>query len=475
MKIFRIGCLFIPITIFYLSCTVPKAVQSTSIKPAPATFANQTDSTNSALIQWHQFFNDTCLVALIDTALKNNVDIGIALQNIEIAKSNVLIRKSALLPNINIGGGAGVEKVGRYTSQGAGDASTEITPGKEVPDNLTDFNFSLQTSWELDVWGKLHTAKKAALAQYLATVEGKNFVVTNLVAEVANTYYELLGLDNQLAIIKEAIQLQKNELEVLKVQKEAAVVTELAVKQFEAQVYNAESQAFEVQQNITVAENKLNFLLGRYPQSITRATANFMNQIPTLVNEGVPAQLLNNRPDIRQAALELKATQFELQVAKLEFYPSVNITAALGLQAFKPRYLTKLPASVLYNFGTDVAAPIINRNALKAAFSTANAVQIQAMYEYQKQILNGFVEVKNELSNINNLQQQFEFKTKEVNTLTQSITIASELFKYAKANYLEVLTVQRDAMAAKMELIAVKKEQLKAVTNLYKALGGGWQ
>jgi multidrug efflux system outer membrane protein len=259
------------------------------------------------------------------------------------------------------------------------------------------------------------------------------------------------------------------------VQKEAAVVTELAVKQFEAQVYNSQGMENEILQQITENENKLNYLAGRYPQSFIRDTTALMAQVPNMVKEGVPSQLLKNRPDIKQAELELLAAKWDVKTARLEFYPSLNISAALGIEAFKPNYLFRMPESIAYSLLGDLAGPIINRKAIMAEFKTASAYQVEAMYEYQKAILNGYLEVSNELSNIRNLEKIYGFKSSEVQTLTQSVDISNELFKSARANYLEVLTAQRDALASRLELIDVKKQQFNAVINVYKALGGGWK
>jgi len=379
-----------------------------------------------------------------------------------------------LLPSVNAVAAAGVDKVGRYTSTGAGDASTEITPGNEVPEVLQDFMLGLKATWELDIWKKLRNSKKAAYSRYLGTVEGKNFVVTNLVAEIANSYYELVALDNQLDIVKETIALQKNALEIVKVQKEAARVTELAVKKFEAEVLNSQSREYEILQQIKENENKINFLLARFPQPIVRDKTSFMAEIPQQIQAGIPSQLLINRPDIKQAELELFAAKCDVKAAQAEFYPSFTISGGVGYNAFKTSYLFTTPESLIYNLVGDLTAPLINRNAIKAEFNKANAMQLQAMYEYQKSILNGYVEVSNELSNISNLEQFYTLKNKEVQALTTAIAISNDLFKSSRVDYFEVLMTQRDALESKLELIETKKNQLIAVTNIYKALGGGW-
>ncbi len=463
------------LSIFQTSCKLPVPTQVSALKSMPTAYNGSTDTINSATINWREFFNDKNLITLIEIAINNNPDVFITLQDIAMAQNRVQMRHGALLPSVMVGGGIGVEKVGRYTSQGAGDASAEITPGKIVPELLTDFSGGIRASWEIDIWGKLKSAKTAAFTKYLGSIEGRNFVITNLIAEVANSYYELLAFDNQLDILRETIQLQQNQLEVVKIQKEAAVVTELAVKQFEAQILNTQSMEYEILQSITENENKLNFLLGRYSQPIVRDKATLTAQLPNRIKQGIPSQLLKNRPDIRQAEMELMAAKWEVKAAQLEFYPSLGVSGAFGLQAFRPDYLIRLPESLLASLIGDMAGPIINKNAIMAEFKTANAVQIQAMYEYQKAILNGYVEVSNELASIENLEKRYGFKSKEVEVQTKSIDIANDLFKSARANYLEVLTTQREALASKLELIEVKKRQFNAVTNIYKALGGGWK
>ena len=458
----------------YCSCKAPAIVQNPEQKTVPSSYGNSRDTVNSVTIQWRSFFADKDLVNLIDTALKNNQELLITLQEIEIAKNDIRVRQGKLLPNVIGGGGLGVDKVGRYTSQGAGDASTEIKPGKEVPEWLTDYRIGAYANWEVDIWKKLRNSKQAAVTRWLATKEGKNFVVTNLIAEIANAYYELLALDNQLEIVKQTIQLQQNALDIVRVQKQAARVTELAVKKFQAEVLNSQSLEFDIRQKIKEQENEINFLLGRYPQPIERDKSGFLNLIPQQVHTGIPSQLLKNRPDIRQAELELTAAQLDVKVARAEFYPSFEISSALGFNAFKPDYLVKFPESMIFSLVGDMAGPLINKNAIKAEFNSANARQLQALYNYERTILNGYIEVSTELSDISNLEQVYNLKTKQVDTLMASVDISNELFKSARADYFEVLMTQRDALESKLELIETKLHQFNAVTNIYRSLGGGW-
>ncbi|MDI1255071.1 MAG: TolC family protein [Flavobacterium sp.] len=458
-----------------ISCKAPAIATETTKVTVPEAYNTNKDTANIGTIQWRKFFKDKHLVDLIDIALKNNQELNITLQEIEIAKNEVRVRKGALLPTVGVRAGAGVEKVGRYTSQGAGDASTEIAPGMEVPDPLTDFTLAAYANWEVDVWKKLRNSKKAAVSRYLSTVEGKNFVVTNLIAEIADSYYELLSLDSQLDIVRQNIQLQNNALDIVKVQKEAARTTELAVQKFQAEVSASKSMEFGILQQIKETENRINFLLGRYPQEIQRDKTNFLTLLPSEVSSGIPAQLLDNRPDIKQAELELAAAKLDVKVARAEFYPSLDISAAVGLQAFKPSYFLKFPESVLYSLVGDIAAPLINRNAIKAEFSSANARQLQALYNYQRTVLNAYLEVSNQLSKIDNLSKSYALKSQQVAALNLAIDIANDLFKSARADYFEVLMTQRDALESKLELIETKQSQLNAAVHVYKDLGGGWK
>lgn len=459
----------------YTACKLPEVAQRAENKNVPVSFNGSQDTVSTAGIQWRNFFTDPNLINLIDTALKNNQELNITLQDIEIAKNEIKARKGELLPSVSYGVGAGLDKVGRYTSSGAGDASTEITPGKGVPEVLPDYHFGLQANWEADIWHKLRNSKKAAVNHYLSTVEGKNFVITNLIAEIANSYYELLASDSQLETVKKTIELQSNALELMKIQKQATRVNELAVRKFEAEVLSSKSLEFDIQQDITETENKINFLVGRFPQPIIRDKSSFTDLVPATVQAGLPSQLLANRPDIKQAEYELAAAKLDVKVAKAQFYPSLGISAAIGYQAFNPSYLLRTPESLIYSLAGDLAGPLINRNAIKAEYSSANAKQLQAVFEYEKTILNGYIEVANQLSKISNLQKSYDLKSKQVTALTQSIDISNDLFKAARADYFEVLMTQRDALQSKLELIETKKQQLNAVVDIYHALGGGWK
>lgn len=444
-------------------------------KPIPEYYKNASDTVSIAKINWKEYFNDPLLVGLIDTALLNNPDMSISLQKIEIARAGVKAAKGSLLPQLNAGINGGLRRFGRYTMDGAGNITTEMTPGKMIPVNLPDMFIGFQSSWEIDLWGKLKSKHKSALTQFLASTEGARAVSSGLISDIAISYYELLALDHELEIIRQTIQRQQDALEIVKLQKETGRTNELAVQQFQAQLLNTRSAEKELLQQITEFENHINFLSGRFPQKIERRKEVLFNEIPKEIQTGLPAQLLENRPDIREAELQVRASKFDLKAAKAAFLPGMNLTAGLGFQAFKPEYLFMTPASLTYTALGGLIAPLVNLNALKANFSFAKANQLVAMHLYQKRILNGYVEVVNLLSAIQNLQNMGMLKEEQNTVLNSSVDMSTELFRTGRASYLEVLLAQQNSLQAKLELINVNKRQHITAVHIYKALGGGWQ
>ncbi len=460
--------------VLFYSCVPTREIRDEETA-LPEQYQNQsTDTVNTALVQWKEFFQDPYLVILIDSALVKNQELNIMLQRVDMAKNKIQAKKGEYLPFVNIQAGAEVEKVGEYTRNGAVEKNLEVKEGEEFPEPLTNYMVGTFATWELDVWKKLRNEKKAAVYEYLSSVEGKNFMVTSLVAEIADSYYELMALDNQLAIIDQNLEIQQNALRMVKLQKEAARATELAVKRFQAEVMKNQSHKYEIQQQIVETENKLNFLLGRSPQHIDRTSDSFIDAPIDAISAGVPSQLLQNRPDVRQAEYELAAAKLDTKAAKANFYPQFTIKAGLGLEAFDVKYLTTTPESVLYSAIGDMVAPLINRNAIKAQYKNATDRQLQAVYEYEKAILNAYIEVANQLSNIDNLKKSYDLKDGQTKALIESIDLSTRLFQSARVEYIEVLLAQREALEARMELVETKKDQLLAQVNMYRALGGGW-
>ncbi len=457
------------------ACSIPAMTSKKADSHLPDSF-NQDPSqkTSTATVKWKDFFEDPNLLSLIDTAVANNKEVNIMLQRISVAQNEIQARRGAYLPFVNFGASAAGEKTADFTRNGAVENNLDIKPGEAFPAFLGDYQFGLFSTWEIDVWKKLRNATQVAKLEYMASIEGKHFLVTNLVAEVARSYYELITLDNQLENLEQNIAIQQNGLEIVKQLQLYARSNALAVKRYEAEVTKNQSKRYEIKQQITVNENRINFLLGRTPQPIRRTSTGFMDIKPKILNSGIPSQLLQNRPDIRKAELELAAADLNIKVAKANFYPSFGIKAGVGFEAFALKFLINTPESLAASIAGEMVAPLVNRNAIIAEYKNSNAKQIQAAYEYEQSIINAYAEVSNQLSNIDNLGKNYQLKRKQVDFLIQSIDVSTQLFKSARADYLDVLLTQRDALEAKKDLIETKQKQIIAMVDLYKSLGGGW-
>ncbi len=246
------------------------------------------------------------------------------------------------------------------------------------------------------------------------------------------------------------------------------------MRRFEAEVLKNQSRQYYITQQIVETENRINFLVGRFPQPVVRDSKAFSNLVVDTIHSGIPSQLLSNRPDIKQAERQITAANLDIRAAKADFYPSLRITAGGGFGAFNPAYLIKSPQSLIFSLAGDLVAPLINRNAIKANYYSANSKQVQAVYNYERAILRAHIEVVNQLSSINNLKKSYDLKSKQVQALTESIDISTILFKSARADYMEVLLTQRDALESRFELVETKMQQMNARVNIYRALGGGW-
>ncbi|MBL8005689.1 MAG: TolC family protein [Candidatus Kapabacteria bacterium] len=473
MKNLKIYFYLIPCILLLNSCINLNQTVREPDSNAPQYFNQEVDTTNIADIQWRNYFKDVYLQALIDSALIKNQELNIVAQEIEIRKNEILSRTGEYQPSVRLGVGSGLEKTGVFTRNGAVEEQLTIKDGQPFPSLLGDFALAANASWEVDIWRKLRDAKDASMKNYLASIEGKNFLVTQLVAEIAETYYELLALDNYLKTINENVEIQKNALKSVKLQKESAKATQLAVNRFEAQLLKTTNRQYSVKQRIIEKENHLNFLTGRFPTKIDRSSLFFEISIDS-ITVGIPSQLLSNRPDLKQAELELIASKLDVSVAKANFYPSLNIRGSIGFNAFNPAFLLN-PESLIYNALGDLMAPLINRKGIEAAYLTASSKQLQAVFNYEQTILKAFVDVQNQVAKIENFSSSYDVKSKEVAILEQSVNIANSLFNSARADYVEVLLTQEEVLEAKLEKIEAKSSLLEGRVHLYRSLGGGWK
>lgn len=454
------------------SCWIP-ALRHAEPGPDLASLDGAADTANSAHLSIQEFFNDPLLICLIDQALANNRELKILNEEVQIADNDVLARRGAYWPFVTFGTSVGVDKPSLFTPLGAAEDQLEYLPGKHFPDPLPNFQLGFNIFWPLDVWREYRNGRDAAIQRFYAANERRNFFVTKLVAEIAENYYGLMALDQRQQTLDKTIELQEQSLKISIEKKNAGRGTELAVQRFQAEVRKNQSEKLIVKQDIIEVENRINFLVNRFPQPVERQSAVFFDLTIHALAVGVPPQLLQNRPDIRQAEREVEAAGLDVQVARAHFFPKVDLVAGVGYQAFSPKYLFWTPDALIYNAACNLVVPVLNRKAIKAEYMNANARQLESIYNYQRTTLTAFTEVVNRMSMVENYSKSIEIKKRQLEALVASVESASDLFQNARAEYVEVLLAQRDLMDARMVLIDTKRQQLAAIVNTYQALGGG--
>ncbi len=465
-----LACFVMPIL---SGCGIPKLCCVDPNPYIPAEYNGKTTSDNVANIGVYEFFNDQALAQLIAEGLATNQELKIRNQEIQVARNEILARRGAYLPFVSVGARGGFERTSKWTPLGAAEDQLLTPRGGEFPDPLPNVGLTANLFWRVDIWRELRNARAAAEQRYAEAVEVRDYFVTRLVAEIAENYYELTALDQRMAYLNQTIEIQKQSLEVAKAQKEAARGTELAVQRFVAEVRKNESQRLIVQQDIIEAENRINFLCGRYPQPVLRASWDFITLDSSMLGVGVPVQLLQNRRDIRAAERELSAAGLDVLVARAQFFPRFDISASVGYEAFNPRYLFDPGAFIASTMG-ELVAPLINKAAIRAEYQSANARQLQAVYDYQRTVLNAYTEVVNSMAKVENYRKSVEIKQSQVAALEQSVDVATNLFQNARSEYVDVLFSQRDLLEARVDMIETKQQQLQAIVKAYQALGGGY-
>lgn len=456
-----------------ISCVGPKQLPTPSWK-LPDHYPSGQESQSLAQLQWRSFLGDPVLAQWIDTALAHNQELRIIAAELEIQRNEVRARQGEYLPQVSLGLFAEGEKPGRYTRFGALEHQLEIRPAQSFPEPFSHYEIGLYARWEVDIWKRLRNARKVALLHYLASQEGRHWAITQLVAEIAETYYEWQAAYQMLQILDKYTTLLANALQLVRANKQAGRATQLAVNRFEAKLLQTQNRRYALQQQLIERENRLYFLAGRLPGSMQLLPQDsLLGTIDTVWQVGLPADLLRRRPDVRQAELALEAAQVNIAVARAAFYPTLSLSAGWGTQAFLPTLLSN-PESILYRLAADSFTPLINRNALKAAYASASAQGQQALARYEQVLLQAYLEVLNHLAHLQNLTQSRQLKQQEVDILTQATTTANLLYKAGEADYLEVLLTQTEALEAQLELVEIEVELLRARVGLYRALGGGW-
>ncbi|RYD56241.1 MAG: TolC family protein [Sphingobacteriales bacterium] len=459
-------------------CSSMRIVSMPPDMQVPTDFASNHTVHGDNTVSKSRVFADPFLVQLVDIAVKQNQDVQIAMQRIEAARSFFKMRKGAMLPSVEAAASASAQRYGDYTMEGVGNFDTNlsgnISEDQKIALPIVPYYYlGLRSSWEIDLWGKLRNQKHAAYMRLLGAEQGRNLVVTSLVAEVASRYYDLVALDEELGILQKNMSLQDSAVRVAEVQKEAGRANELGVQQFRAQLLRTRSLLLQTEQDIVRTENELNYLLGRFPQPVPR-TKSFMDQpLPATMVAGLPQDIMNRRPDVVQAELELKATQADVAAAKAAFLPSLTLAPFFGYNAFNSALLFN-PGSLAYGVIGGLAAPLLNRSATKGNLTRSEAEKMEAYYRYNRTVINAFQEVQTTLTNMQNLRRIYDLNQQETQVLSDAIGTSNELFKVGYANYLDVITAQRNALEAEINQVETKKSLYISLITLYRSSGGGW-
>jgi NodT family efflux transporter outer membrane factor (OMF) lipoprotein len=419
-----------------------------------------TDTVTIATLPYTQIFTDTILQRLIAQGITRNPELLITYTRIQQAQASYLQSRAAFLPSLNANTGITTSRLSN--AQGFG-----------IRNSATTYELGVSASWEADIWGRLSASRRAALASLLQTQAGARAVQTSLVANIANYYFTLLALDQQLLITRQTVAYWDTTVVTMRALKEAARVTEAAVVQSEAQRYAAEVTIPDLQQAIRETENALSILLGLPPGPINRSSLDIQQPIAVL-QTGVPAQLLSNRPDVQEAELNFRY-YFELtNVARTNFYPALAITASTGLSALTPAAIFQ-PGSFAASIGAGLVQPIFNRRLNRTQLEIARAQQQGALINFENTLLNAGREVSDAISLYGTAVTKIGIRSNQILALTRSVSYTHELLRYGFATYPEVITARQSLLQAQLGSVNDRLQQLQAGINLYRSLGGGWR
>lgn len=454
----------------FSACKVSKDI-ATPQPELPVQFRNatQSDTTSVADLSWKTFFNDPALQQLIDSAIVRNYDMQIALKNIQSAQLVLGQSKLGYWPDLSL------NVTGSYNRPSDNSLNGISISSFLHKKYIEDYNANIGLSWEADIWGKIRNQQHKALAAYLQTQEAQKALQTNILAGVAEGYYNLLMLDAQLTIARKNVALNDSTLKIIHLQFNAGNVTALGVQQAEAQQLVASELVPQIEQSILLQENALSILVGKLPATINREVK--LDQVPLndTLSTGVPVALVSRRPDVRSSELTLQIANANVGIAKANLYPSLIITAQGGLNTFTASNWFNIPGSLFGLASGGIMQPLFQRKQLKTQYELAKVDREKAVLQFRQSVLIAVGEVSDALGKIEKLKEQGEIAASRVHTLQQTIINANSLFSNGMATYLEVITAQSNILQSELELASIKKGQLSAAVELYRSLGGGWK
>ncbi len=455
---------------FLSACRMGKDYQRSELS-LPTQFANTTATADSSVadMEWKKFFSDPTLQSLIGHALDNSFDVQLAMKRVDEARAYAKQAKVNWGPTIS----ANLTAASTFPSKNSlNGISLKNFLGKE---HLEDYNLNAGLNWEIDIWGKLSRQREAANAQYLQSFEASRAVQTALVANIASSYYNLLMLDAQLAVAQRSVSLGDTIVQFIALQKQAGQATELAVQQATSQQQTAKILIPQLEQQIAIQENTIHILSGDQPGTIARTLKlqdyKTLEQLPN----GVPAAVVSRRPDVRSNEMALKSANARVGVAEASLYPTLSITASGGLNAYEFAKWFNIPGSLFATGLAGISQPIFQRRALKTQFEVAKLQRDEAAISFRQSAYNAMGEVANALVSIDKLKSQFQLSNEQVSLSNSAIGNAKLLYKSGLADYLEVITAQSNLLQAELYNATIQRDQLSAMVELYRALGGGWK
>jgi outer membrane protein, multidrug efflux system len=416
-------------------------------------------------LKWFELFRDDQLTQLVSTALKQNFDLRIAAERVLQARAAYGITRADQFPQVDASASVNAARASQIG------ANRGIPSGVDTSVSYVQAGFSL--GWELDVWGRLRRLSESARAHYLASEEARHGVITTLVADVADTYLALRALDHELEIAERTRDVATNSLQLVEVRRTGGVASGLDVRQAEQLLYTATGQIASLERDITQAENALSLLLGQLPGDVARGHPFDAFQVPPSIPAGLPSALLERRPDIRQAEQQLIAANAQIGAAKAEYFPRISLTGFLGVQS---RALTDLltgPAG-LASASVGAIAPIFNAGRTRANVQLTEAIQREAVVNYQRVIYTAFRDVSDSLVGYTKTSQQRTEQERLVEALRGAVQLSTERYQTGLESYLPVLDAQRNLFDGALELTRIRQRELSAIVQLYRALGGGW-
>ncbi len=430
--------------------------------PAAYRFAEATQAESLADAPWFKVFEDPALQTLIKEAIAGNLDVRAAVARVEEARARAGIAKSFLYPQ--------VDGVASYSARGASSSDEE---DNGVRQNAT---YGFQLSWELDLWGRLRREKEAALAIVLATEQGRRGVLVTLVADVATHYFLLRELDLQLEIARATLKLNDETVTYFRNRLEGGVSNRLELDRIVANRARTAASIPDIEQQIAVVENNLSLLLGRPPSTVGRAVLSAGEALPPAIPPGLPAQLLERRPDVVQAEQLLVASNADIGAAKALFYPTINLTGFLGgISGDLSTFLGGDGSGGVWSIGSSLLQPIFNGGRLKRNVEVMQARFDAALAEYQKAALNAYREVANSLITIQKLAEIRVERQVGVDALRDAADLARTRYDSGLASYIEILTADQELFEQQLLLAQTRGAELRARAELYRTLGGGWQ